>query len=95
MRLFFPRRPALPGWVGWLWGKEDQSWLGLPPSSGSSGVMICTAGVRRESKRGWEEMSYWGRGATFRLEAEKIWSRRPLGEQSVAGRQPGVKQIPT
>lgn len=65
MRLFFPRRPALPGWVGWLWGKEDQSWLGLPPSSGSSGVMICTAGVRRESKRGWEEMSYWGGGGNI------------------------------
>lgn len=67
MHLFFPRRPALPGWVGWLWGKDDQSWLGLPPSPGSSGVMVCTAGVRHESKGGCEEMSYWG--ATFRLEA--------------------------
>ena len=72
--LFRPRCPALLRWVGKLWGKEAQSWRGLPQSAGTSGNdgYPLAARVRHESegdgKRpavGWVS----GAGATLSLEA--------------------------
>lgn len=60
------------GRVGKLWGKEAQSWLGLPQSPGSSGNDGCplAARVRHESKGDGKRptIAGWG-GATLSLEA--------------------------
>lgn len=89
--LLCPRPPAFPGL---RWGRG--SVLAWTPSVTWQlwWRQVSSARVRPESKGDGMRPPVGAAGQCLDLRPRKTWSLRPLGEQTVGNRQPGVKKVP-